>query len=281
MASEIDWVDVAEDVREWVEARKPKDQWAKWARLVKKKSVEHWRAEIAKDVEYQKQIAATPEPPGASPEAPEPPEPPEAPEAVFLTSKKARPTKLVKPTKDSHALLKRKQEARLQSALTSQPHSKDSSTASAARSAASARNAIRGRCAAEEAGAMAAAQVAASERIERTGLGSVRQGQKRARSSSPPPMPPLQSALLDQSLELGGMRGSNPDPLNLKHVTDIHDLRNAIRDSNEKTRVVFAPVECASTALPSFESYRSLSMDSLGDAASNQSRIDRIRQCFA
>ena len=181
----------------------------------------------------------------------------------------------------SFLILKKKQEARLQSARASQPPSKDSSTANAARSAASARSAMQGRRAAEEAGAMAAAQVAASERIERTGLGSVHQGTKRARSSSPPPMPPFQAALLDKSLKLGGMGNINPDPLNLKHVTDIHDLRNAIRDSNEKTRVVFAPVECAAPRVPSFESYRSLSMDFVAGAESNEARIDRIRQCFS
>jgi hypothetical protein len=288
MATEADWNGVADDIREWVEAKYPKHTWSKWSRLVRKKSVEHYRAVIAKDAEYQKMIAPSilPPPSEPEPEAPEAPEAPGGPEAPpppqqFLTSKRApKPPKQPKrTTTDSHEAVKKKQTERLQAAIEVQSAGAGSAASKSARVAAVSRNNLHGKRAANEAGVLAMAQVTASESLQ-NGVSSINPARKRSRSATPTPLPPIQFAMLSSSMKDAGVPNFNPNPLQLDQRMDIHDLSNALRDSNSSTRMTFKPVE-VENPMASLFSYSALTSDSLGDMASNSDRMEQLRRCCA
>jgi hypothetical protein len=281
MACESDWSGIEDDLREWIETMKPKDQWARWARLVKKKPVEHYRNEIKKDEKYQELLASkTPEvpipPPVSEMEATSSNDAPEHAESSHSPGKRRR--RIPKPTIDSHREARKKQRARLemvaQKAVDAGPESR---LVSAARSSAESTNAMHGKAAAAAAGSAAAAQAMASERLERTGIGSVR----KARG---PQLTSNQQAILSASMQMAGLPIFGHNPLGLKADMDIQSLSNAVRNANERTRVVFEPINSAreEEELPvyrSLGSFRSLSMDSLEEGSSNAERMARVRDC--
>jgi hypothetical protein len=77
-----------------------------------------------------------------------------------------------------------------------------------------------------------------------------------------------------------GVPNFNPNPLQLDQRMDIHDLSNALRDSNSSTRMTFKPVE-VENPMASLFSYSALTSDSLGDMASNSDRMEQLRRCCA
>ena len=277
MATEADWDGIAEDIREWIEAKYPKNTWCKWSRLVRKKSVEHYRAVIAKDIEYQNRIA--PSIVQLSEPEPEAPEAPEAPQQ-FLISKRVHVPKQPKhPTIDSHEAVKKKQANRLQAAIEVQSAGAGSAASRSARVAACSRNTLHGKRAANDAGILAMAHVTASESLQ-NGVSSVHPARKRARISTPTPLPPIQFAMLSSAMKRAGVPNFNPNPLQLDPNMDIHDLSNALRDSNSSTKMTFKPVE-VENPLASLFSYNALTSDTLGDTASNSDRMEALRRCCA
>lgn len=282
MAAEADWDGIAEDIREWIEAKYPKHTWSKWSRLVRKKSVEHYRAVIAKDAEYQKMsapfIVQPPEPEAA--EAPGAPEAPPPHQQLLTTKRAPKPPKQPKrTTTDSHEAVKKKQKERLQAAIELHSAGDESAASRSARVAACSRNTLHGKRAANEAGVLAMAQVTASESLQ-NGVSSVHPARKRARISTPTPLPPIQFAMLSSAMKHAGVPNFNPNPLQLDPNMDIHDLSNALRDSNSSTRMTFKPVE-VENPLASLFSYDSLTSDSLGGASSNSDRMEALRRCCA
>jgi hypothetical protein len=276
MATESDWNGIADDIRGWIEARYPKHTWSKWSRLVRKKSVEHYRAVIAKDAEYQKMIAPSILPPPSEPE-PEAPQAPEAPQQ-FLTPKRA-PKQPKHPTIDSHEAVKKKQNERLQAAIEVQSAGAGSAASKSARVAACSRNNLHGKRAAHDAGVLAMAHVTASESLQ-NGVSSIHPARKCARSCTPTPLPPIQFAMLSSAMKDAGVPNFKPNPLQLDPKMDIHDLSNALRDSNSSTRMTFKPVE-VENPLASLFSYNALTSDALGGASSNSDRMEALRRCCA
>ena len=285
MATESDWDDVADDIRAWIELRHPTDLWCKWVRLVKKKSIEHYREIIKNDFEYQAMLSAA----GADAA--------DAALTTVLTSKRLGSKKQKKT--DRHLEVKQKQDARLKAAFDT--HSKnafDSNVASSAKAAAILRNSVHGRAAALKAGVLASAKVLASEELQRHGVDSVNEAaaaaRKRSRTYTPPPLPQIKFELMSTTLKLAGVEEFKPNPLGLNERMDIHQLSNVLRDTVESTRVVFQPLTSASASVvaaaaaaaaaaavvkTTFPSYQLLSSDPLGDSASNEERMARVRQC--
>jgi hypothetical protein len=270
MASEADWDGIEEYVRDWVETRKPKHHWATWTTLVKKKPPEHWQKVVREDKEYQKILksrnvgnSSTSDQPDA--ESVEPEEQLPQPE---VSEKKRR--KRPQSTRDQHREMTKKTSARL-----TQKSNAQSPLVEAARASAVSRNALHGSGAARAAGEAAASQAVASEQLERYGVGSLRSVYQKSGMNE------YQQEVFTEAMKAAGFNNFHPNPHGVKTNMNLEELANEIRDSNNKTRVVFAPIEAAEAAptYRSLSSLRLLNTDSLAEGSSNSDRMALVRDC--
>jgi hypothetical protein len=268
----VDWRDVADDVRQWIELTKDAKSHARWANLVRKKSVEHWRKQMAGDAAYQAAIKASEPSQELQELAVETP----ATEAdctmttnVPEQSKRTRGKRKMPaaPTNDSFRAVKARQDKR-DGVASSAP---ESAASQAARASAMARASMHGKRAAAEAGEAASAHVQTSERLA-DGLGSLRVNVS-ARETAPVPhrrvtpttFSERQLALYEKALERAGMESLDANPLDLHNGMDVRDIRRAIQQSNPATRVTFGSISsaAASSSSAGVPCFRSISTDSL------------------
>ena len=159
-AETVDWTNVAEDVAQWVRDTQPREKWARWVRIVLKRSAEHWRKIIAASTNQPPVIEAIPMVEAV------PIVPIVAPVPIPVVP---RPL----PRREPASAIRKRQTERISTSLCADS-SNDSAVAARARASAAARSAIHGASRALEAGALAAAQATAALRLEQQGVCSVR-----------------------------------------------------------------------------------------------------------
>lgn len=245
----VDWNDIAAEVQLWIKATKPEVTHSAWAKMIRKKSTDHWIKQIAGDVEYQSTLSV------ANPPADE-----------VLTATAAGPLnghpeptggrrkrKLRAPSqRDSFDSGKNKQRARVETPMPLSISSKK------ARATAVARASIHGNAAADEAGAVAAAHVQASESLS-TGIGSIHAGEGswmvgRARQRSPPNSKLTfqshhQTQIYIDALARSGLACLNSNPTGLYENSTIEELKHvAVNQSIPVATMSFGPLSSMAIA---------------------------------
>jgi len=278
----VSWHDIADDVREWVIATKPETSHSRWANIVRKRSVEHWRIQIDGDVEYQ----ATRVPEVPSPTVVVQPTVAEEPELV-KSSLRRRHRRRVHSTKDSFASVRQKQRDRIDAATTNSTATSSGAVARAQKTAI-ARAAIHGSATAAEAGAVAAAQVYTSEQLASTGMGSIHTAGTTALMGrvrrSPPPRSTLSLSAThrckyEAAIARAGIASFESNKLGLYKNSTIEEIANAVQNANSIPKMAFGPISMAAS---SFSGYRTLS-SSLEDAvqpSSADEHMAALKQVF-
>jgi len=289
----LDWRNVADDIRAWIEATKPSKSHCRWANQARKKPAEHWKSIIAKDAEYQATMGAlgttasstvddgapetsgVPGTPGTSdtshleqadamPTSPLVPEP--------MSAKRKR--KLPVVTRDSFASVKKKQRSRLSDA--NARDAPESEASRAARASAVARASMMGAAAAQEAGAVASAHVGASERLSAKGMGSIRSACRPSRGAELL-LPEKHKNIYSAAMARAGVHEVNSNPLELYDGMSAEDIHRAINQSNPQTAVTFGPLSTASASSFGVSTFRSLLADSLDAMPSAVDSVDHLR----